>query len=299
MCFYICVLHALGLSPVLWPGLHAAYSVWAAGKAWGYWMALTFFLTCLLCLSVSVAFLGDIALDEEDLRLFKVDRIIDLAQRTVQTVNHTDTGNNNSTHKRWEKLFWILTEDKIATKVLKLIYSPQFFSFWNIFYKAILKPLRPSPAESQHSTCQIQCVFLWALLKYFCLTITLSLHIATPVSPCSTVIVGLCQVKCCSWNEKLYLNNSCESAGTNRLCNPINYRRAWTNKYVHVGVCAWNSDGYGWLYFGSQNIHRVRLIFLSSDLWGRELGQDSWLRTATETDCVHTSLNINLSTWAG
>uniref|UniRef100_A0A8C4NT37 Metalloendopeptidase n=1 Tax=Dicentrarchus labrax TaxID=13489 RepID=A0A8C4NT37_DICLA len=42
-----------------------------------------------------LAFLGDIALDEEDLRSFKVDRIIDLAQRTVQIVNHTDTGNNN------------------------------------------------------------------------------------------------------------------------------------------------------------------------------------------------------------
>lgn len=47
------------------------------------------------CLSVSAAFLGDIALDEEDLRSFKVDRIIDLAQRTVQTVNHTDAGNNS------------------------------------------------------------------------------------------------------------------------------------------------------------------------------------------------------------
>lgn len=53
---------------------------------------------CHLCLSVSVAFLGDIALDEEDLRSFKVDRIIDLAQRTVQIVNHTDTGNNNRKH---------------------------------------------------------------------------------------------------------------------------------------------------------------------------------------------------------
>lgn len=52
---------------------------------------------CYLYLSVSAAFLGDIALDEEDLRLFKVDRIIDLAQRTVLTVNHTDTGNNRTT----------------------------------------------------------------------------------------------------------------------------------------------------------------------------------------------------------
>lgn len=50
---------------------------------------------CHLCLSVSAAFLGDIALDEEDLRFFKVDRIIDVAQRTVQIVNHTDTGKNN------------------------------------------------------------------------------------------------------------------------------------------------------------------------------------------------------------
>jgi predicted DNA-binding transcriptional regulator YafY len=36
-----------------------------------------------------VAFWGDIALDEEDMRMFKVDRIIDVAQRTVQTFNNT------------------------------------------------------------------------------------------------------------------------------------------------------------------------------------------------------------------
>lgn len=53
---------------------------------------------CFPCLCVSAAFLGDIALDEEDLRSFRVDRIIDLAQRTVQTVNHTDTGKNNGQH---------------------------------------------------------------------------------------------------------------------------------------------------------------------------------------------------------
>lgn len=59
-------------------------------------------LTCAFSvLSVSAAFLGDIALDEEDLRMFKVDRIIDLAQRTVHTVNRTDTGNN---HKKKEQL---------------------------------------------------------------------------------------------------------------------------------------------------------------------------------------------------
>lgn len=61
--------------------------------------ALTLQPTDVHSLSLSVclfaaAFLGDIALDEEDLRSFRVDRIIDLAQRTVQTVNHTDTGNN-------------------------------------------------------------------------------------------------------------------------------------------------------------------------------------------------------------
>lgn len=43
--------------------------------------------------SVSAAFLGDIALDEEDLRAFKVDRIIDVAQRTVHNINRTDPGN--------------------------------------------------------------------------------------------------------------------------------------------------------------------------------------------------------------
>lgn len=43
-------------------------------------------------MSVSVAFWGDIALDEEDMRMFKVDRIINVAQRTVQTFNETTTG---------------------------------------------------------------------------------------------------------------------------------------------------------------------------------------------------------------
>uniref|UniRef100_A0A8C6UAK3 Metalloendopeptidase n=1 Tax=Neogobius melanostomus TaxID=47308 RepID=A0A8C6UAK3_9GOBI len=44
----------------------------------------------------AVAFLGDIALDEEDLRLFKVDRIIDMARRTVQIFNHTGRRRSNS-----------------------------------------------------------------------------------------------------------------------------------------------------------------------------------------------------------
>ncbi|XP_036384495.1 bone morphogenetic protein 1-like isoform X1 [Megalops cyprinoides] len=40
----------------------------------------------------AAAFLGDIALDEEDLRLFRVDRVVDTAQRTIQTLNLTDPG---------------------------------------------------------------------------------------------------------------------------------------------------------------------------------------------------------------
>lgn len=43
-------------------------------------------------LLLSAAFLGDIALDEEDLQMFKVDRIIDLAQRTIKIINHTESG---------------------------------------------------------------------------------------------------------------------------------------------------------------------------------------------------------------
>lgn len=39
-----------------------------------------------------MAYLGDIALDEEDMRMFKVDRIVDAVQRTVIKLNRTDTG---------------------------------------------------------------------------------------------------------------------------------------------------------------------------------------------------------------
>lgn len=49
-------------------------------------------LTLAIFVYVSAAFLGDIALDEEDLKMFKVDRIIDLAQRTVKIINHTESG---------------------------------------------------------------------------------------------------------------------------------------------------------------------------------------------------------------
>ncbi|KAJ3603850.1 hypothetical protein NHX12_028591 [Muraenolepis orangiensis] len=50
----------------------------------------------------AVAFLGDIALDEEDMQMFKVDRIINVAQRTIQTFNHTSTESltNQSTRNR-------------------------------------------------------------------------------------------------------------------------------------------------------------------------------------------------------
>uniref|UniRef100_A0A8C7UGH2 Metalloendopeptidase n=1 Tax=Oncorhynchus mykiss TaxID=8022 RepID=A0A8C7UGH2_ONCMY len=45
-----------------------------------------------LALPLPTAFLGDIALDEEDLRMFKVDRILDVIQRSIQTFNDTDAG---------------------------------------------------------------------------------------------------------------------------------------------------------------------------------------------------------------
>lgn len=49
-------------------------------------------LKALFFIFVSVAYLGDIALDEEDMRMFKVDRIVNLAERTVTILNHTNTG---------------------------------------------------------------------------------------------------------------------------------------------------------------------------------------------------------------
>uniref|UniRef100_A0A8C6U8I4 Metalloendopeptidase n=1 Tax=Neogobius melanostomus TaxID=47308 RepID=A0A8C6U8I4_9GOBI len=65
------------------------FSLSLASLTTHYFFKVPHFSTCLRCLFVSVAFLGDIALDEEDLRLFKVDRIIDMARRTVQIFNHT------------------------------------------------------------------------------------------------------------------------------------------------------------------------------------------------------------------
>lgn len=50
-------------------------------------------------LFLSAAFLGDIALDEEDLQMFKVDRIIDWAQRTIKIINHTESGKNVRSNK--------------------------------------------------------------------------------------------------------------------------------------------------------------------------------------------------------
>lgn len=45
---------------------------------------------------MAVAYLGDIALDEEDMRMFKVDRIVDAVQRTVINLNRTETANDTS-----------------------------------------------------------------------------------------------------------------------------------------------------------------------------------------------------------
>ncbi|KAG9354733.1 hypothetical protein JZ751_001446 [Albula glossodonta] len=45
------------------------------------------------------AFLGDIALDEEDLRMFKVDRIVNVAQQTIRTVNHTGSETRSSANE--------------------------------------------------------------------------------------------------------------------------------------------------------------------------------------------------------
>uniref|UniRef100_A0A8C5C907 Metalloendopeptidase n=1 Tax=Gadus morhua TaxID=8049 RepID=A0A8C5C907_GADMO len=65
-------------------------------------------LTRAASLSPPVAFWGDIALDEEDMRMFKVDRIIDVAQRTVQTFNNT----GNHMFHFWLKEFFSFNEDK-------------------------------------------------------------------------------------------------------------------------------------------------------------------------------------------
>lgn len=82
---------------------------------------------------VSAAFLGDIALDEEDLKSFKVDRIIDLAQRTVQIINHTDAGNisyrcsqfdETTPHQKAE--VWIVALNQVETKP-GLIIAPICF----------------------------------------------------------------------------------------------------------------------------------------------------------------------------
>lgn len=43
-------------------------------------------------LFIAVAYLGDIALDEEDMRMFKVDRIVDAVHKTVINLSRTDTG---------------------------------------------------------------------------------------------------------------------------------------------------------------------------------------------------------------
>lgn len=52
---------------------------------------------------IAVAYLGDIALDEEDMRMFKVDRIVDAVQKTVINLNHTDTGKGVKMNLKLEK----------------------------------------------------------------------------------------------------------------------------------------------------------------------------------------------------
>ncbi|MBN3300558.1 bone morphogenetic protein 1a [Amia ocellicauda] len=47
----------------------------------------------------AAAFLGDIALDEEDLRMFKVDRIVDLTRHTIQKLNETTGSPANLTNR--------------------------------------------------------------------------------------------------------------------------------------------------------------------------------------------------------
>ncbi|XP_030646617.1 bone morphogenetic protein 1a isoform X2 [Chanos chanos] len=44
----------------------------------------------------AVAYLGDIALDEEDMRMFKVDRIVDMTHRTLNTTHTSDSGSPNT-----------------------------------------------------------------------------------------------------------------------------------------------------------------------------------------------------------
>uniref|UniRef100_A0A803TAZ1 Uncharacterized protein n=1 Tax=Anolis carolinensis TaxID=28377 RepID=A0A803TAZ1_ANOCA len=56
------------------------------------------------------AFLGDIALDEEDLKMFKVDRVVDLTRHTIQrTANNSSVPQNTqSPHKSigWQRRRW-------------------------------------------------------------------------------------------------------------------------------------------------------------------------------------------------
>lgn len=56
-----------------------------------------------------MAYLGDIALDEEDMRMFKVDRIIDVVQKTVINLNRTDTGKFDSIQSDNFKMNWNVT----------------------------------------------------------------------------------------------------------------------------------------------------------------------------------------------
>lgn len=59
-----------------------------------------------------MAYLGDIALDEEDMLMFKVDRIVDAVQKTVINLNHTDTGKSRAWQYYVFKQCLELCEDK-------------------------------------------------------------------------------------------------------------------------------------------------------------------------------------------
>ncbi|XP_026723360.1 bone morphogenetic protein 1-like, partial [Athene cunicularia] len=51
---------------------------------------------CSLAVPAAAAFLGDIALDEEDLRLFRVERVVDLARRTITRLPTNSSGTNTT-----------------------------------------------------------------------------------------------------------------------------------------------------------------------------------------------------------
>lgn len=183
MCATCCRPSTSGLT-----GPPASYSVWAAGNARGNWVAQTDAPYCWLashshlCLSVPAAFLGDIALDEEDLRSFKVDRIIDLAQRSVQVLNNTDTGNNHRERR--------LQDTACGAKSSFVHISLLSDSKTTCIFSKCQSPAAPVKYQL--------CVFHWSSLNVTTPVMFILLHIATPAPLCSSVIARLCQRNYCS-----------------------------------------------------------------------------------------------------